>query len=85
MLSWLLGFLLIPVTTLKFLNSISLLCSFVVERQSLFTLHGHHTIDTILTWKHHIGELTFRMNKACYAIRSFKPFMSLDVLRSTYF
>jgi len=43
------------------------------------------TIDTTLTWKHHIGELTSRLNKACYAIRSIKPFMSLDVLRSTYF
>ena len=38
-----------------------------------------------MTWKHHIGELTSRLNKACYAIRSIKPFMSLDVLRSTYF
>jgi len=43
------------------------------------------TIDTTLTWKNHIGELTSRMNKACYAIRLIKPFMSLDVLRSTYF
>jgi hypothetical protein len=43
------------------------------------------TIDTTLTWKHHIGELTSRLNKACYAIRLIKPFMSLDVLRSTYF
>jgi len=43
------------------------------------------TFDTTLTWKHHIGELTSRLNKACYAIRSIKPFMSLDVLRSTYF
>ena len=43
------------------------------------------TIDTSLTWKHHIGELTSRLNKACYAIRSIKPFMSLDVLRNTYF
>ena len=43
------------------------------------------TIHTTLTWKHHIGELTSRLNKACYAIRSIKPFMSLDVLRSTYF
>jgi len=43
------------------------------------------TIDTTLTWKHHIGELTCRLNKACYAIRSIKPFMSLDILRSTYF
>jgi hypothetical protein len=43
------------------------------------------TIDTTLTWKHHIGELTSRLNKACYAIRLIKPFLSLDVLRSTYF
>jgi hypothetical protein len=43
------------------------------------------TINTSLTWKYHIGELTSRLNKACYAIRSIKPFMSLDVLRSTYF
>jgi len=42
------------------------------------------TIDTTLTRKNHIGELTSRMNKACYAIRLIKP-MSLDVLRSTYF
>ena len=43
------------------------------------------TIDTTLTWKHQIRELTSRRNKACYAIRSIKPFMSLCVLRSTYF
>ena len=28
------------------------------------------TIDTTLIWKHHIGELISRLNKACYAIRS---------------
>ena len=43
------------------------------------------TIDTTLTWKFHISELTTRLNKACYAIRSIKPFMSLDVLRSICF
>jgi hypothetical protein len=43
------------------------------------------TIDTTLTWKHCIGELTSRLNKACHAVRPIKPFMSLDVLRSTYF
>jgi hypothetical protein len=43
------------------------------------------TIDTTLTWKHYSGELTSKLNKACYAIRSVKPFMSLDVLSSTYF
>ena len=43
------------------------------------------TIDTNLTWMCHVSELTTRLNKACYAIRSIRPFMSLDVLRSTYF
>jgi len=43
------------------------------------------TIDTTLTWKHHNSELTTRLNKACFAIRSIKPFMSLDILRSTCF
>ena len=43
------------------------------------------TIDITLTWKDHISELITKLNKACYAIRSIKPFMSLDVLRSTYF
>jgi len=43
------------------------------------------TIDTSLTWKYHMSELTSSLNKACYAIISIKPFMSLDVLRSTYF
>ena len=42
-------------------------------------------IDNSFTWKYHICELTTRLNKACYAIRLIKPFMSLDVLRSTYF
>jgi hypothetical protein len=42
-------------------------------------------IDTFFSWKYHIGELTSRLNNACYAIRSIKPFMSLGVLRSTYF
>jgi len=43
------------------------------------------TIAISLIWKYHIGELTSRLIKAFYAIRSIKPFMSLDVLRSTYF
>ena len=46
---------------------------------------GGLAIDTTLTWKHHICEVTSRLNKACYASRSIKPFMSRDVLRSTYF
>jgi hypothetical protein len=42
------------------------------------------TLDTTLTWKFHISELTTTQNKDCYVIRSIKPFMSLDLLRSTY-
>ena len=38
-----------------------------------------------MTRKHHVGELTSKLNKACYAIRLIKPCMFLDVLRSTYF
>jgi hypothetical protein len=43
------------------------------------------TIDTILNWKHHISDLKPRLNKACYAIRLVKPFVSLAVLKSTYY
>ena len=43
------------------------------------------TIDTILNWKHSISDLKPRLNKACYAIRSIKPFMSLAVLKITYY
>jgi len=43
------------------------------------------TIDTILNWKHHISDLKPRLNKACFAITSIKPFMSLAVLKSTYY
>ena len=43
------------------------------------------TLDTILNWKHHISDLKPKLNKACYAIRSIKLFMSLAVLKSTYY
>jgi len=42
-------------------------------------------IDSTLSWKDHIVELTSKLNKACYAIRAKKPFMSLDVLKMIYF
>ena len=42
-------------------------------------------MDTSLTWKCYIGDPTSRLNKACYAIRSIKTFVFLDVLRSIYF
>jgi hypothetical protein len=38
-------------------------------------------IDSSLSWKDHISELTSKLNKACYAIRVIKPFMSLDIMK----
>ena len=38
-----------------------------------------------MSWRVHIDELTFRLNKVCYAIRLVKPFLSLEVLRMIYF
>ena len=55
----------------------------IATTQSLKFLR--HTINTSLTLKYHISELTSSLNKDCYAIRLIKPFMSLDVLKSTYF
>jgi len=43
------------------------------------------TIDSTLSWKEHIVDLTSKLNKACYAIRALKPFMTLNVLRAVYF
>jgi hypothetical protein len=45
---------------------------------------GYCLINT-LSWSDHIVELTSKLNKACYAIRAIKSFMSLDVLRTIYF
>ena len=42
-------------------------------------------IDGSLYWKVHIDELIAKLNKACYAIRSVKLFMFLEVLRMIYF
>jgi len=42
-------------------------------------------IDNTLSWKDHIAALTSKLNKACYAVRSIKPFLSVDILRMIYF
>jgi len=42
-------------------------------------------INCTLSWSDHIAALTSKLNKACYAIRAVKSFMSLDVLRTVYF
>ena len=43
------------------------------------------TIDNSLSWNDHIALLTSKLNKASYAIRAVKPYMSNDVLRTIYF
>ena len=43
------------------------------------------TIHTFISWEDHIKELTNKLNKACYAIRSIKPLVSLNVLRMICF
>ena len=42
-------------------------------------------IGNTLSWNDHIAALTSKLNKACYAIRAIKPFMSLNILRMLYF
>ena len=42
-------------------------------------------LDSTLSRKAHISELSSKLNKACYAIRAIKPFMSLKTLRAIYF
>ena len=42
-------------------------------------------IDSTLSWKDHITRLTSKLNKACYAIRAVKPFMSLEILKMIYY
>ena len=43
------------------------------------------TIDSTLLWKDHVVELTTKLNKACFAIRTIKTFRSFNVLRTVYF
>jgi hypothetical protein len=43
------------------------------------------TIDTSLSWKYIIEELKSKLNKACFAVNSVKPFTSLEVLGMAYF
>ena len=43
------------------------------------------TIDCTLSWGEHILGLSSKLNKACYAIRAIKPYMSPSVLRTVYF
>ena len=42
-------------------------------------------IDSTLSWKTRINQMTFKLSRACYAIRYGKHFMSQDTLRTIYF
>jgi hypothetical protein len=42
------------------------------------------TIDNTVSWKDHISNLTSKLNKACYAIRTIKTFMTFNVIRTVY-
>ena len=42
-------------------------------------------IDGTLTWKEHVTELTPKLNKACYVIRTLMFLRSPEILRMVYF
>jgi hypothetical protein len=43
------------------------------------------TINSTLSWKQHIEDITPRLNNARFAIISIKPFMSVEAMRLIYF
>jgi hypothetical protein len=43
------------------------------------------TIYNYLSWNLHIKETIPKLNKACFAIRSVKPYLSYEVVRKIYF
>ena len=43
------------------------------------------TLDSKLSWKQRIEDITPTFNKVCFAIRSIKPFMSIEAMRLIYF
>jgi hypothetical protein len=40
------------------------------------------TKDSMLSWREHITALTFKLNKACFAVRAIKPFMTLILIKT---
>ena len=42
-------------------------------------------IDSTLSWKQHLTDLSNKLNKACYAIRAIKPYLTLKALKVVYF
>jgi hypothetical protein len=43
------------------------------------------TIDSSLSWKEHIDKLMVKLSRACYAIKSLRPFIFHESLRMIYF
>jgi len=43
------------------------------------------TIDNYLSWKFHIEEIKPKLNKACFAVRSLRPYLLYEVVRMMYF
>jgi hypothetical protein len=43
------------------------------------------TMDTSLTWEHHINKIIAKMNSVCFALRSIKTVVSQKTIRVIYF
>ena len=43
------------------------------------------TLDSTLSWKTHTGQLSPKLNSACYVIRSLRSVISVKNLRTIYF
>jgi hypothetical protein len=43
------------------------------------------TVDSSLTWKHHINGLMVKLGRACYTITSVRPFVSKESLQMIYY
>jgi len=43
------------------------------------------TLDSTLSWKTHVDQLSSKLNSACYVIRSLKSVISTKNLRTIYF
>ena len=43
------------------------------------------TIDSTLTWKHHVDSIVPKLNKACFAIRLVISYVTTEILKTLYF
>jgi hypothetical protein len=42
-------------------------------------------MDSSLSWKNHIDQLIYKLNKSCYVMGSIKSFLSLETMKMIYF